>query len=109
MPLETIIQAIKSRQSLSFEYNKEGKVAGSRYGNPHAIFIMRRKDNSESTKVHIVQTGGVSDSGQEMPSWRMFDLMELSNVVVMPSETKFEIFVTYNPEWDGYKYVIAKV
>jgi len=94
---------------VSFEYNKQGKTPGLRVGNPHAVFIMRRKDGTESTKVHIVQVGGVSDSGQEFPSFRMFDLSELSDVEIDQSEGGFEISDDYNPEWSGYEFVIAKV
>jgi hypothetical protein len=63
MSLEILKEAIKKRLPIEFEYNKEGKIPGLRKGNPHAVFIMRKKDGSESTKVHVVQTSGVSDSG----------------------------------------------
>jgi hypothetical protein len=109
MSLEHLKEAIQKRCKVSFEYNKPGKTPGERIGDPHAVFIMRRKDGSESTKVHIVQTAGVSDSGQELPSFRMFDLLEITSVqLVSPLET-FSIDSGYNPEWEGYKFVIAKV
>lgn len=82
---------------------------GQRIGDTHAVFIMRRKDGSESTKVHIVQTDGVSDSGQVLPSFRMFDLLELSNIKIIEPITPIEISEQYNPEWDGYKFTIEKV
>lgn len=109
MTLEILSQAIKSKSAISFEYNKEGKIFGTRFGNPHAVFIMRKKDGSESTKVDIVQTGGVSDSGQEIPGWRMFDLSEMSKIQINQPEIHFEAHHDYNPESDRYKYVISKV
>lgn len=109
MKIETLKSAIKERQSISFEYNKPGKTPGLRVGDAHAVFIMRKKDGSESTKVHIVQTAGVTDSGQVFPSWRMFDIEELGNVSICNPAQTFEVFPSYNPEWEGYEFVIAKV
>lgn len=109
MIIETLKNAIKKKVVISFEYNKPGKTLGSRTGNPHAIFIMRKKDGTESTKVHIVQTSGVSDSGRALPSFRMFNIEDLSNVVICEPVTTFQVSPEYNPEWDGYKYVIEKV
>lgn len=71
--LEVLKQAIKNRQSISFEYNKEGKVSGLRFGNPYAVFIYTSKNTRiQSTKVHIVQKDSVSDSKKEN-SFRMFN------------------------------------
>ncbi len=109
MSLEILKEAIEKRMPITFEYNKPDKTPGVRVGNPHAIFIMRKKDGSESTKVHIVQTSGVSDSKQEFPSFRQFNLTEISNVRIKETDTPFDISEDYNAEWDGYKYVIAKV
>lgn len=109
MSLEILKEAIEKKAQISFEYNKKGKVVGERIGDPHAVFIMRRKDGSESTKVHVVQTGGVSDSGQVLPSFRMFDLLELSNVAIIEPLKTFEASDQYNPEWDEYKFTITKV
>ncbi len=109
MSLEILKEAIEKRMPISFEYNKQGKTPGIRVGNPHAVFVMRRKDGSESTKVHVVQTSGVSDSEQEFPSFRLFDLTQLSNIKILAVDTPFDVSDKYNAEWDGYKYVIAKV
>jgi len=109
MSLEILKEAIEKRMPVVFEYNKPSKIHGIRIGNPHAVFIMRRKDGSESTKVHIVQTSGVSDSEQEFPSFRMFDLKELSNVEISTTDAPFDISDDYNAEWEGYNFVIAKV
>ena len=109
MTLKLLQLAIQKRKPISFEYNKEGKVKGKRIGNPHAVFIMRRKDNSESTKVHVVQTAGVTDSGKDFPDFRMFDITEITNVQILDAEPNFDIDDRYNPSWDGYAYVIEKV
>lgn len=109
MSLEILKMAIRNRTGVSFEYNKAGKVEGERFGDPYAVFIMKRRDGSESTKVHIYQTAGVSDSGQVLPSFRMFDLVELSDVEIQLGGKQFEIVDKYNPEWDGYGFVIEKV
>jgi hypothetical protein len=70
---------------------------------------MRKKDNTESTKVHVVQVSGVSDSGQEFPSFRMFDLNELGNVSMVDGAVQFEVSEQYNPEWPNYTCVLAKI
>jgi hypothetical protein len=108
MSLEILKKAIETRMPISFEY-KPAKTPGVRIGNPHAVFIMRRKDGSESTKVHVVQTSGVSDSGQEFPSFRMFNLADISNVAIRTADAPFAVSAQYNPKWDNYKYVIAKI
>lgn len=109
MSLNTLREAIDRKAVVTFEYNKAGKIAGQRIGNPHAVFIMRKNDGSESTKVHIFQTGGVSDSAQYLPDFRMFDILELSNVALVEGSQPFPISDKYNPEWEGYKYTIEKV
>lgn len=109
MSLENLKIAIAKQVPVEFQYNKPGKTPGIRVGNPHAVFIMRKKDGTESTKVHIVQVSGVSDSGQELPSFRMFDLDEVTGVTVLGSEDKFLPSADYNPAWEGYKFVIAKI
>ena len=101
MSLSEIKQAIKEQKPISFTYNKVGKTSGVRVGNPHAVWVMRRKDGTESTKVHIVQVSGVSDSGQKFPSFRMFDLNEIDNVSMNEESPNFEISEQYNPEWPG--------
>jgi len=109
MSLQELKRAIKEQKPVSFTYNKQGKTPGERVGNPHAIWVMRKKDGAESTKVHIVQVSGVSDSAQAFPSFRMFDLSEIDNVSVIDGEPQFEISEQYNPEWSGYTFVIAKI
>lgn len=110
--LELIISAIQNRKPISFEYNKPEKVKGQRIGNPHAVFIFTSKAGEQSTKIHLVQTGGVSDSKElkPFPDFRMFNIEDLSNIAILGDENVFEPFYEkYNPEWEGYKDVIEKV
>ena len=109
MSLDILREAVERKAVITFEYNKAGKIVGQRIGNPHAVFIMRRVNGSESTKVHIFQTDGVSDSAQVLPDFRTFDLLELSNVMMVEPLQEFQISNKYNPEWDGYGFIIAKV
>ena len=109
MPFKTIQDAITQRRTIVFEYNKLGKVRGRRIGNPHAIFIMHLKDGPESTKVHIFQIGGVSDTSQTLPDFRTFDLTDLASVIFTDDHQTFEVSSKYNPNWDGYKYAITKI
>jgi predicted DNA-binding transcriptional regulator YafY len=107
--LETLIRAIEKRKPIRFEYNKVGKIEGSRTGNPHAIFIFTTKTSKiQSTKVHIVQTGGVSDTNAKN-EFRTFDIKEISNIQCMEEEDSFQPDERYNPNWDGYANVIAKI
>ena len=112
--LEALKHAINNKKPVSFEYDKEGKVKGSRIGNPYAVFIYTAKNTRiQSTKVHIVQIGGVSDSvdTNPFPSFRMYNIEDLSNVTVLIDEDCFgsPYHENYNPEWDGYKDLIAKI
>lgn len=70
---------------------------------------MHKKDGSESTKVHIVQTDGVSDSYQILPSFRTFDLEKLTNIEITYPEIQFEVSEQYNSDWDGYQHTIVKI
>jgi hypothetical protein len=89
--LKLLIAAIKSRSPVSFHYNKTGKTPGLRIGNPHAAFILQRKDGTESTKIDIVQTAGVSDTEPPaFPEWRRFDLAAISRVIVRKKKGRSE-------------------
>ena len=109
--LEILQKTIEQKKPIQFEYIKEGKIRGKRIGNPHAIFILTSKKNKQSIKVHIVQTSGVSDSKNErpFPDWRMFDIESLTDIQILNNKPCFQIDKKYNPEWDGYKNVIAKI
>lgn len=110
MSLKLLRESVQRRKPISFEYNKPGKVTGERIGNVHAIFIMRRKtDGVETTKLHIVQTAGVTDTAPNFPEFRTFDIEIISNVVILENEPDFPIDEKYKPESDFYQNVIAKV
>ena len=109
MSLKIIQDAITQRRTIIFEYNKPETVRGKRIGNPHAVFVMHLKDGSKSTKVHIFQTGGVSDSSQNLPDFWMFDLAEITDVIFSEDSQAFEVSSKYNPNWDRYKNAITKI
>lgn len=109
MSLDKITLAIMHRKPISFEYNKPGKVRGIRIGNPHAVFVMHLKDGSKSLKVHLFQTGGVSDSSQSLPDFRTFDLKDITNVFISEDSHTFEISLKYNSNWEGYQDTIIKI
>ena len=109
--LETLISSVELQKPISFEYNKPGKPIGERIGNVHAIFIMTKKSGKLSTKVHIVQTDGVSDSKDRnpFPNFRMFNIESIESVRILSDAPVFEVNEKYNPDWDGYAKPIAKV
>jgi len=108
--LDKLIKAISEKKVIEFEYNKTGKIQGKRIGHPYAVFIYTSKDDIKSTKVHLVQTDGVSDSKEKnpFPEFRMFNIEELSNIEIK-DETFTDLNEKYNPEWEGYQDVIEKV
>lgn len=105
--IKKLEHAIKNRYSISFEYNKIDKPKGVRLGDPYAIYIKRNKDNSISTKVDIVQTGGVTDS--EIQKFKIFNIEDLANVTITNDTTQFVIHEYYRPESPRYDNVIVKV
>ena len=107
--LATLKSAIESRTPISFHYIKPEKDPGERIGNPHAIYIGETPEGEKSTKVDIVQTDGVSDSQTPFPSWRTFDLNELSEIALTESGTPFTPHHYYNPTSERYDSVIKKV
>jgi len=110
--IDLLISSVERRKPISFHYNKPGKTPGERIGNVHAIFIMTKKDSTKSTKLHIVQTDGVSDSLQKspLPTFRMFNIEDITNVEIRESDLEFEIMSSdYNPQWTGYNETLAKV
>lgn len=109
MSLIILRQAIKERKSVSFEYNREGKIKGERIGDPHALYVLRTKDGVESTKIQIVQTSGVTDSEPNFPEFKTFNITDLSDVKIIESTTPFPINDKYKPDSPMYKYVIEKV
>jgi hypothetical protein len=107
--LELLTKSIEDRLPISFQYNKVGKTEGIRIGNVHAIFIFTSKKGVISTKLHVVQTEGVSDSADkgDFPFWRPFNIEYISDVKILENSDQFEIKEGYNP--DSYDNPIAKV
>lgn len=123
--IDLLIQAINSKKSITFEYNKPGKTPGPRMGNPHALYIFTPKDETKpkSTKLDLVQLSGVSDSktGEGYSDCSQFDIEFITSIVVLVDEPDFEVLLKkydektgdwkpiYNAESERYKDVIAKV
>ncbi len=111
--LQVLEEAIAGLQPISFQYNKTGKVNGERIGHPYAVFIFTAKTDIQTTKGHIVQTEGVSDTEREkpFPSFRKYNIEELSDLTILSDRPAFgsPFHEDYNPDWDGYKDVIAKI
>jgi hypothetical protein len=112
--IETLTEAIGKRHHISFQYNKLGKVQGIRIGHPYAVFIHTAKNTRiQSTKTHIVQIEGVSDTSYEkpFPSFRLYNIEDLSDILILRDRPCFEEpwHINYNHSWDGYKDVIAKI
>tara|TARA_B100000378_G_C17818030_1_gene333333 strand:- start:167 stop:499 length:333 start_codon:yes stop_codon:yes gene_type:complete len=107
--LDMLIKSVENRQPISFQYNRADKTKGVRIGNVHAIFIFTSKKGEISTKLHIVQTDGVSDSGDkgDFPFWRTFNIDFISDVKILEDLDRFEIEEGYNPE--SYDNPIAKI
>jgi hypothetical protein len=107
--LELLTKSVENRLPISFQYNKPDKSEGIRIGNVHAIFIFTSKKREISTKLHIVQTDGVSDSADkgDFPFWRTFNIDFISDVKILEDSGKFEIEEGYNPE--SYDNPLAKI
>jgi len=79
--LQTVIQVIKEKKSISFEYNKPNKVNGIRIGNPYVIYW---KDDETKRYLDLHQISGVSDSVSEnkakFPHWVTLETDFISNV-----------------------------
>ena len=111
--LETLKSAITNTQQISFRYIKEWKNEGIRIWNPYAVFIFTAKSWEQSTKVHILQTEGASDSKETnpFPSFRMYNIEDLVEAQILTDRPQFQkpYNENYNPEWDWYKDVIKKI
>lgn len=110
--IETLKKAIALRKPISYEYNKPGKTPSQRIGNPYVIFVFAAQNGKQSTKLHIVQTSGVSDSDdrQPLPSFRTHEIEWLSNVAILEDQPRFvPNHSDYNPYWEKYNKVIAQV
>lgn len=110
--IETLKRAIELRKPIAYEYNKPGKTPGRRTGSPYVAFVYTANDKRQSTKLHVVQTAGVSDSNdrQPLPSFRTHEIEWLSSVVILEDQSSFTPdHPDYNPNWEKYDNVIAQV
>ena len=105
--LQVIEEAIRTRAPIAFEYLRPDKTPGTRIGNPHAVFIRRLKSGEEYVYLHLWQTDGVTDSGQQLPSWRQFFFNDVHEPRLMPEAAPFALAEGYNPSY--YEFSIAKV
>jgi predicted DNA-binding transcriptional regulator YafY len=108
MKLELIRKAISSRKQIRFEYSRPGSPAGVRVGNPHAIYVNKRKDGGMSTMVDIFQTSGVSGHPEKLPGWRPFKLEKMESIELLTDEACFILEETYIPTSHRYRFVIEK-
>ena len=110
--ISTLKKAIELRKPISYEYNRLGKTPGKRIGDPYVVFVYTASDRKQSTKLHIVQTSGVSDSSdkQPLPSFRTHEVESLSHLVILDDEPSFTPnHPDYNPNWEKYDNVIAQI
>ncbi len=107
--LELLTTSIENRQPISFQYNRPGKTEGVRIGNAHAIYIFTSDAGAISTKLHLVQTKGVSDTANKEAKsyWRTFNMEYISDINILNESKQFEISDGYNPE--SYDNPIAKI
>jgi hypothetical protein len=114
---ESIKYAINNKISISFSYEDQQGFSLPRIGNPYVLYTFVSKDNEESIKVDLLQTGGESVSvGSSISSnygFRPFNLDKISNLVLLENEPKFDpnegINYGYNPSSERYKCPWAKV
>lgn len=107
MDIRQILEnAVINRKPIEFEYL--GKIEGKRIGNPHILYMKKKKDGTAPIYVDIWQVGGVSDSGF-LPEWRMFLFDKITFVKVLEDEGAFDIAEKYNEESDRYEVVLEKV
>jgi hypothetical protein len=103
-------EAIASRKPVRFKYKKTGKAPGVRIGNPHVLFIMKKKDGTQSVRLDLVQTAGITDSPDEpFPQWKNFDLLDLGAVSIVSDSLPFTPSDDYNRDSERYAFSVAKV
>lgn len=103
MYLKILKQAIELQQNISFNYKNERE----RIGNPHAIYNSMNKDGIESMKVDIEQTSGYSSSKTPFPSFRGFNMKDITDVRLL--DDKFKKSNDYNSTSNRYNNAIIKL
>lgn len=111
--LELLTHAIENRLHISYQYNKPGKIFGVRIGHPYAVYFFTTQSGVTSTKVHVVQIEGVSDTNTEkpFPSFRQHNIEDMSDVQILIDRPCFvePWHNDYNPLGNWYKDVIIKL
>ena len=105
--LPVLEAAIRAQAPIRFRYVRDGKTSGVRVGDPHCVYMERLIDGSERVYIDVWQTGGASDSGKPLPSWRRCFLDGITDVEVMSDEAPFDVCDSYNPTY--YEYPICKI
>ena len=106
---ELLIEAVRQRKPIEYEYNRPGKIIGKRIGNPHIVFAGTTSEGIKRVWIHIAQTGGVSDTLVTFPDWRMFIVEFITDIRILSEEPEFNLQDGYNPDSDMYSEVLAKV
>ena len=91
---QLIKNAISSHKTITFNYKGQRRAA-----NPHALFMLRKKDGKTSAKIHAIQIAGYSKSGAA--GWRMFNVSDISDVKI--ESGTFYIDSTFNPSSKFYR------
>jgi len=108
--LSLLKKAIEEKKSISFKYNKPWKVEWVRVWDPYAVYIFTAKSWEQSTKVHLVQTAGVSDTvPSKFPDFRNFNILNLSEIVILEEKINYPLNEKYNPESTMYDNIICKL
>ncbi len=94
-----IIDAIKSRRKVEINYKNEGY----RLVYPHALFI----SPTGKTLVDSYQISGYSNHPEQIPDWRPFDILKITELKVL--DETFELAPGYNPSSDRYSNAIAMI
>ncbi len=103
---QIIIQAIRERKPIKFNYNKPDDMArGERLEDPYAIYL---NDTTGNVLVDIYQTAGDSSDRMKLPGWRPFKINYINNVEIFGSN-QFVFRSDYKPNSPRYKHSIEKI
>lgn len=99
-----IRRAIQEHRRIIYTYDRDGRAAGQREGNPHIVFYTKNRHHM----IHIWKTGGVStDPTEPLPGWRSYYLEDLT--VVEVQDIKFDVESTFKPESRRYHDIVCRV
>lgn len=104
--VEILKQAISERKPISFEYEATDRAVGTRYGNPHVLFVSPFNIDT----IDIFKTGGVcTETLRPLPAWRQYKIANIKNIIIQQDTLSFEPAQGYNPQSKLYNKVIAKI